>query len=296
MRPLLVALMAPAMALAGCSDGGGPERGPEDLPDAYDDIVTSQDKGAIVGIVVNEAIVPLAGVKVSLQGVGDEALTDDQGAFLFNDLEPGTYFLLASKLGYQPAQASAEAHAGDAEPPLVRIQLIADPQNLPYATTEVWEGFVSCAATVGADGVASAGGHICDESVGSRYIHEFAFADGRFPDYVQDELVWDNTQPLGDQLSPGYYRGGVTDWKSATGTSPVLLSATGDELRAEEAERGENLTSVVVRVFPGTDTGAVATYNQAFVIYHTTFYGFEPRDGWRFTEDGACEPAEKCAP
>jgi hypothetical protein len=295
MRRTLAFVALLSMALAGCSDGSKAPPAADDRPQAYDEVVASETTGSIVGIVVNQAIVPLAGVAVKLTSSGAEATTDAEGAFLFNGLEPGDYFVTASKLGYSPVQQSATVVAGEGEPPLLRIQLVADPSRMAFATTEIWEGFVSCAATVGADGAGYAGGHVCDESMGSRFIHEFAFADGRFPSYVQDEMVWDNTQPLGDSLSPGYYRGGLTDWKTVTGPSPLLLSATADEVHAEEAAQGNNLTSLTVRVFPGHTNGPVVTSNQQFTIYHTTFYGFTPREGWLFTADGACDPAEKCA-
>ena len=294
LRALPVLLLA-LVTLAGCSGGGGEAPKAQDKPQAYGHVEATDTTGSIVGVVVNEAIAPIPGVVVAIASAQREATTDAEGAFVFNGLEAGDYFVSASKLGYSTVQQSATVVAGDAEPPLLKLQLVADPENLAFATTEIWEGFVSCAVTAGADGAAYAGGHVCDESMGSRFIQEFFFADGRFPTYVQDEIVWQNTQPLGDQLAPGYYRSGLTDWKGVSGSSPLLLSATQEELRAEEQERGENLTSITVRVFPGQENGVVLTSNQQFTVYHTTFYGFTPRDGWLFTVDGACEPAEKCA-
>lgn len=294
LRALLPALLLASLTLAGCSDGGGKGAEPQDKPQAYGEVEATDTTGSIVGVVVTEAIAPIPGVLVKIASSQMEATTDSEGAFVFNGLEAGDYFLSASKLGYTTVQQSATVVAGDAEPPLIKVQLMADPTNMAFATVEIWEGFISCAATAGADGAAYAGGHVCDESMGSRYIHEFAFADGRYPAYIQDEVVWDNTQPLGDTLAPGYYRGGVTDWKGVSGPSPLLLTATDDELRAEEKAQGTNLTSVTVRVFPGQSNGAVVTSNQAFTIYHTVFYGFTPREGWLFSVDGACEPAEKC--
>ncbi len=294
--PALPVLLLAFVTLAGCSGGGeGAGAEPQDKPQAYEEVEATSTTGSIVGVVVNEAIAPIPGVVVALASAQREATTDAEGAFVFNGLEAGDYFVSASKLGYSTVQQGATVVAGDAEPPLLKIQLIADPSKTAYATTEVWDGFVSCAVTAGADGAAYAGGHVCDEDMGSRYIQEFHFADGRFPEFVQDEMVWDNTQPLGDQLAPGYYRGGVTDWKGVTGSSPLLLTATADEIHAEEGVQGQNLTSITVRVFPGQENGAVVTTNQQFTIYHTTFYGFTPREGWLFTVDGACDPAEKCA-
>ncbi|MEK6976417.1 MAG: hypothetical protein AABY18_08765 [Candidatus Thermoplasmatota archaeon] len=57
----------------------------------------------------------------------------------------------------------------------------------------------------------------------------------------------------------------------------------------------ENNTSLLVRVFPGTGTALTIAARQRFDIFVTSFYGFEPREGWAFSNDGQCLAPEDCA-
>lgn len=281
MRQALVALTLLSALLAGCS---GDPSSTEQEPAAFEEVEVTDTTGAIRGVVVNEAIVPIAAVLVTLN-TGVEATTDEQGAFVFNGLEPGTYFLSAAKAGYGSAQTSADVKAGDKSPPVTKITLVAQASEAPFTSVQVWEGFVQCAFMV----AGSAGAQACGELDG-RFIHYFSM-DAGIPDYAQAEMVWQSTQALGNDLDLEFYDGGTWYHKFTGGVSPLMLNATGEEI---EDWWTANATELPMRVFPGSSAPASVTTNQQFTVYMTMFYNFVPRQGWSFLVDGPCDEPSMC--
>src|SRR5688572_21153311 len=91
-----------ALALPGCSDEPKSD-GVADSTDDFGDlgVAPTDTRGILVGVVVDEAIRPIAEAKVALNAGGGapmEKTTDAEGRFAYGDLEPGTYFLSASHL------------------------------------------------------------------------------------------------------------------------------------------------------------------------------------------------------
>jgi hypothetical protein len=295
MRPALVAALLVVLTVAGCSDPPAPKV-QEAEPEAFEEVEVTDTTGAIRGVAVNEAIVPIPGVLVALN-TGQNASSDEQGAFVFNGLEPGTYFLTASKAGYSTVQQSAEVVAGDKEPPVTKIQLLADASTQPYTQLLTWEGFLQCGFMLSGPVFQYAGANACGPLDG-RFITSFDFDAGKQPDHVQAEAVWDGTQPLSNDLTLGYYYGGTSDWKMTYGHSPLILPTNKTEYyKAFEDDEPQNMTALRMRVFPGrTDpAGLVVTTNQAFKVYLTYFYGFKPREGWAFINDGPCSSPDLCS-
>lgn len=56
-------------------------------------------KGNILDLEANNT--PLEMVRVSIKETGDKAITDENGNFTFKDLNPGTYTVLLSFVGYE---------------------------------------------------------------------------------------------------------------------------------------------------------------------------------------------------
>src|ERR1041385_6406528 len=95
----IVAVLAGAL-LAGCSSNNhaATPAGP-----SFDDLglQATQTTGVIRGVVVADAIRPLAGAKVALSGPeGRTTNTTAQGTFGFDGLAAGTYFVRVSKAGF----------------------------------------------------------------------------------------------------------------------------------------------------------------------------------------------------
>jgi hypothetical protein len=313
MRPAIaVAFLLLTALIAGCADGGAEGTSSEPEPEAFDDVQVTSTTGAIRGVVVNEAIVPLEGALVQIAN-GANKTTDKDGAFVFNGLEPGDYFLSASLDTYNTIQQAVTVTAGDEEPPITKIMLLADPVSRPYAQLLQWDGYLTCGLMWSSSTLREApyplyiGGYLGFNACGlydDRFISDFAVGS-TIPAFVQAEAVWEGTQPLSNDLSLGYYRGGTTDWKGIYGESPLVLTANNTELNEEYDERGDdvddgvahNLTNLPMRVFPGMQdepASMVVTTNQAFTVYQTQFYGFVPREGWLFVVEGPCSTPEQC--
>ena len=303
MRPALVALLVLLALLAGCADPGSPAPQDDASPEAFDDVEVTDTTGAIRGVVVNEAIVPVEGVVLALN-TGQNKTSDAQGAFVFNGLEPGTYFITASKVGYFTVQQSVDVEAGVADPPVTKVQLAVDQASQPYAELLQWTGFLGCGFGTNGGGVRAVGVNPCAADaaacsfadvclLNTANTHDFAFGVvGKVPTFAQAEMQWEGTQAFGDGLNLGWFDEGTADFKSTTGESPLILPTNQTEILTAHDEG--NLTSLLVRVFPGTGSELTLTAQQRFDVYVTYFYGFEPRKDWAFVNEGACEPYTAC--
>lgn len=282
--PSCVMLLTTLM-LAGCS-GGNAKADSDDFDDApeFQEVVVTDDTGAIRGVVVDLAIVPVEGAAIRVTPGNLETTTGESGAFVFSELDPGTYFLRVNKPGFFATQQSVEVVAGIKDPKVVRILLEADITFAPFTQLQVWEGFLQCGFTVVVVGVNACG--VVDDG----FITYFSLSSG-IPDMAQAEMIWDSTQALSPELSLGYYQGGTTNWKNIQGASPLVLPATKAEIIAG---RGESATENPMRVFPPYTIPVGVAIQQDFTVYMTYFYGFIPREGWMFIVDGECGGPANC--
>ncbi|MGB1585657.1 MAG: carboxypeptidase-like regulatory domain-containing protein [Thermoplasmatota archaeon] len=140
----MVALLLSAL-LAGCAEELPQQEAPDETFDDVDVEVTD-DTGAIRGVVVDQAIVPLEGATVLLPLANEDVTftTDSEGRFVFNDVEPGTYFLTISKPAYESAQAPVTVEAGQSTP-VVKVQLSRLFEGDPFLEVVEYKGFVGCA-------------------------------------------------------------------------------------------------------------------------------------------------------
>src|SRR5687768_17548510 len=123
MRVLLVLAVVGCVGLGGCSGGGDGDGVADEAADFGDSGVrATATTGILLGVVVDERIIPIEGATVRLTGAAanQSKTTDAQGRFAFGDLDPGSYFLAVSHFLHAPAQTSAEVMAGEEEPPVVR--------------------------------------------------------------------------------------------------------------------------------------------------------------------------------
>lgn len=267
----------------------------------FQEVEVSDTTGAIRGLVVSEAIQPIEGVLIQLTGA-ESTTTDEQGGFVFSNLEPGDYFVTAAKLGYHPQQSHTTVVAGDKQPPITKIVLLVDAATTPFANLQVWNGFLQCGVTTrvqhGQSGVPSGLGANACGALDDRFIFYFSMAT--ITDFAQAEMVWKNTQSLSPELSLGYYQGGTTNFKNIQGPSPLILNTTKEQI---QDRRGNESDELPMRVFPpyanspGAGLPAVGvgmTVNQAFDVYMHMFWGFLPREGWTFIENGPCTRPEEC--
>lgn len=142
MHKILVVFLV-ATALAGCSETASP---PEDDGFNAIDVETSDTLGAISGVVVSETIVPIAGAAVLLVSHDTETVTDEEGRFVFEDLDPGVYFVSVEAPAFAGVQTSVEVAAGEVAKP--RILLAADSSPQPYHATLQHNGFMQAWLTI----------------------------------------------------------------------------------------------------------------------------------------------------
>lgn len=299
-KTLGVAALLAATLLAGCA--GDPAATADNPPDeVFDDLVVTASTGAIRGVVVSEAIVPIANASVALGGTDVVRQTNEAGAFTFSGLEPGTYFVKVSKPGYFEAQASTDVVAGVEEPPIVKVILAVDAENQPFTELLTWTGFFGCGLGTNAGGgigfnPCAADALLCSEAgvclLNTANTHQFPFGASRLPDLAQVEMSWEGSQPLGNDMNLGWHDEGTADFKGASGPSPLVVPATRDEILDAH---DEDITGLLARVFPGSSQELTLTLQQRFEVFVTYFYGFVPREGWAFVTDGACTTPEGCA-
>ncbi len=329
LRPTL--LTAACLLLAGCA-GTNPDATNDGLGDLdFGDVQATDTTGLIRGVAIDEAIRPLAGVLVNITGTPHSKTTGDDGSFAFAGLEPGTYFLQASKSGFETIQSSVDVLAGVDEPRIVKIQLVADPSTAPRATTYRLEGFIECSVRP------MVMGQQCGFS-SSDVVHAEWDLEG-VPELIQSEMLWASTQAAGDELSlairclpnadpaekcqdgqrtvvraeghsPQVARINAThaaEWALASGGNPVtidLFAFGRSDLDVYDEETVDGAQEPVTgnpclywpAYFPaGTclrATGPGVIVNQKVDVFTTAFYGFLPPEDWTFINDGAPQPPQ----
>ncbi len=310
MRGPLAATLLVALLLAGCSSSPPPA---EELPPAdFEELelAATDTTGVIRGIVVDDAIRPIAGAAVTLKATPPQTVTTtDDGAFGFDGLDPGTYFLSIHKIGFLDVQQSAEVVAGVEEPPIAKVQLVADGKPSPYYAEYKVEGIIECGTSAVAlcGGVhdviviacVTSGGAVCLPQPTNDAYSAFLTIDGGTPGYIQTEMVWESTQALSVDMSyalryaekttydNGMYEAGFGSFE---GPSPLVGHVSGED--ADDAELG-NRTGLVFSIFSGNQEYPVGvTVSQRYTFFIHAFYGYQPPEDWRFTTDGTVPPPQ----
>lgn len=286
MRAILLTLALLCITLAGCSEDKPDPVDPGPVPDKVE-----KGKGVIRGIVIDAAITPVQDATVA---VGDDlsTRTDADGAFLFVDVEPGTYFLTVSKPGWTEVQQNVEVVADERAPPVVKVQLQQLPGTVPVAVTQVQEGFIACSFGTPINYGSCAAG--AEENT----VLQYPF-DG-IPDTIQVEVVWESTQPSGDNLylieavcadddcpvaGENNVDGFPSRFEEGTRQSPAVARADTAFIQGRDLPGGGVLAVDVSADGPALATGVAL--DQSFTAYVTFFYNITPEEGWTFIEDGA---------
>lgn len=295
-----VSLLLLLSALAGCNSGKGGGDGGDGInvdDDEFDDLVVTQDTGVIRGVVVDEAIRPVAGAVIAIQSLAKNTTSAESGAFGFDGLAPGTYFLEVGKAGYQSVQVSADVFAGVAEPDITKVLLVADPTTSPTFVPYHFEGYIACSVR------AVIRGQSCDVAPDSNEEILFDIELDAVPTYAQGELVWDSTQAFGDELSLNWRRDDTNaDYVDIEGPSPLILTSNETVFAEQEVGAGQPLRTIIFTAHnPATEPpecipdnpvvagclwGVGVQLNQAFNLYIHVFYNMLPPEGWTFGESG----------
>ena len=310
---LLLAFLG--VAVAGCAEEGAPA----EQDDGFDEFTleATEETGIIRGVVVDETVTPVAGATIEIPSEGLSTTTSANGAFGFADLDPGVYQLRVDALGFAPTQTNAEVEAGVDKPEIVRVLLTKDASELPYVEAFTFNGFIQCSGSTPAYRVAYCGAvNLVFEIAGQEPPLQDEFIAGfdidTHPDFIQSEMVWDSTQPLGEEMlltvevdpSDGNSIGTVS------GQSPLILRADNATIAAAGMDTSGYMQQ---RVFnfehPATTPpvpvcgvpnpvhggdmcvkGFGMTIDQKFEVFTHNFHGFLPTDEWTFLDDGSPTP------
>jgi len=306
MRPGLVACLVLVALLAGCAGSKAAT------------VSASSAPGTVLlrGVVVDEAIRPVAGARLELDGVAanataGNATTGADGRFAFPGVAPGAHLVRASKVGFADAVAQADVRLGADE--AVKLVLVADASAVPYAETLKIDGFVQCGtdtfdnhfAACGSGNVGSfiacAQAGVCQGNVtDDRYIVIQWF--DREPTFLAVEVAWQETSQFAHALS--VWLGSATKeqlkfypetpdvWNVTEGPSP--LYGTMNQTMLDHSRIGKD-SWFLAQVFAGDagQTGPAAlgvVVQQRFQMFFTSFYGYVPPADWRFAEAGRAPP------
>jgi hypothetical protein len=248
-------LVLAALVLSGCSQDGGDggelqDAGLEDLG-----LEATDTTGIIRGVVVNEAIVPVPDVNITAVNAATEVVTQTnaEGFFGFDGLEPGTYFVSASKFGFIPVQTSVDVVAGEDEPDVTKLILSVDQALQPYVQVEQYTGYIGCSVTTPSISAAVCGLPGLAEATNNAFLKNFRA--NQPPAWIQMEAIWSSTQPLGGELSMSVTALGPPQVtvNSTSGTSPIFLTI--NETEAAKHHFGVNDTDITMRLFSTELTG-----------------------------------------
>lgn len=285
-----VCLLAAAILLAGCNSP--PAKSDPGVEALFEDTpAAAAGLGLIRGVVVDPALTPISGARVELTSQARETTSDEDGAFVFVDLEPGTYFLSASRPGYGTVQQSTEVRADVPEPPVVKVLLERLPGTEPRVVTLQQEGFIAC--SIGTPATI----HSCDTS-GNDNPNLFFEVEGT-PRWIQTEIAWESTQPSGDWL---YVIQGLCTcegelppfdnrFDELPDAQSIHVARADPEFLANVTVGGPDAAQLLVSVSasgpePEATNGSGLAVNQAFQVFATYFYNFDPLEDWTFTGDG----------
>lgn len=281
---------------AGCIGGDDTVDSEEDdIQERPDEIKVSETTGSIKGTVASDLFEALGGAQVLLTEIEVQTTVARNGEFVMNDLEPGTYTLVASALGYEQALRSVRVVAGEITE--VSIVMVPAESDDPYAVAFEEVGTVTIAAAWQAEipGVGCTNVDVVKNCGGIRLgtNSEHTVPSGPDVKTIMAEMVWDPAGPLGETLSldvmcddvpRNSQTGAVLEidhpcfFETTSQTSPIIH-------RIDEEhwiEHGYNYTAPwTTRIFgthgalgtydaTGIDIGAA--YEQKFTVYYTVFH------------------------
>lgn len=266
-----------ALLLAGCTNDG-PAAEAVTLGDGTQvelvEVENTATTGSISGVVVDEAIRPLAGVNVSLVGPGLTTVSNQNGLFVFEDVVPGLAVVKANGTGFLAAQTSTDVFAGNTAK--VRIVLLADPTPQPYHQTLKFDWYDEAGVALVDFAVDLFGRGIINETVPPFCdVCYFEFeVDGPFEDAIV-EAVWEDNLATPAENATEYYwtlRGVASnEYESDYFYSPGRALAPG------ATYAGETLLSINL----AADENWV-TYQQEAELFVTIFYLEGAPSGWSF--------------
>ncbi|MGB1585658.1 MAG: carboxypeptidase-like regulatory domain-containing protein [Thermoplasmatota archaeon] len=291
-------LLLLSLTLAGCAEETAGPTPAEEGPVAQFDEVT----GAVRGVVVDEQVVPVAGVTVTLADTS--TTTDADGSFVFNNVVPGSYVLEASSPLHNGVQQTITVAAGEATD-VVKIQMTRLFSEDPYVEPFQFKGRLACHLQAGLTAPCVTDFTQIVPGCGNGCVPQLRTALGDSRDFIYEitggwqthvvELTWKPTSVATSQnlgiivrdFAPG---GANHQYASSGGSDPVWLridccdphpTQGGPHSLAIPPEGYDNIMHFTgVRTEDG-QPAALAVEQEFEVFLHTFYYGIPP-EGWSF--------------
>jgi len=292
-------VLVASMALAGCA-GKGNSPG-DTLGASAPTLAVTATTGGIRGVVVDDAVRPIAKANVAVSPGNQSAATDASGFFTFSGLAAGTYFLKVSAPLYSSAQQSVDVVAGVADPKAVKIQLQRLISQTPYIQTLKFDGYIVCSLNtpvllseecgegVGVPCVAPPApcGRVGGQS--NNHIQWNIYMDSPGVASLVLEQTWDATSDAGSELYTPIGTNWVCDpncsWDSVAemnGPSPLYSYIGPDLVNSSKIHQGMNVTMFT---WAGSfDNPAGVAVNQPFTDFATISYYLPLPQGWSFVK------------
>jgi hypothetical protein len=280
-RAALLAGCILAAALAGCS--GGTET-PVDVP-------LGPGRAVFAGVVVDEAIRPVAGAVVDVTDSGQETTTDDEGAFLL-PVPVGSHAVEVRHAAFAPLRQAIDVPEAGARGIVLRFTFTAS--KAPYSTLAKYDGFVVCSLGVSlifseecGEGVGTPAGRFGKQ--GNNAIRYDFQSDSPALKTVVVEQVWEPTSDAGREMlvllrtnwtcEPAC-GGDAVGEGSVQGPSPLLLRVDEADLAAHLADPATVFTTYTLA---RNDVSQVnVLLNQGFQLFVTLFYREPAPEGYSF--------------
>jgi len=283
----LAAMVGASLLLAGCAKSAAP---------SAPGVVLDAGRVALSGVVVDEAIRPLAGAEVNVTDVGVNATTDANGLFLL-PVPPGDHVLEVRRAGFGSVRQAVTVPATGLRG--LNLQLVPGASTLPYSTLLKYDGFIVC--SLGASYIFS---EECGEGVGTpvgRYgkqsnnaIRADFSPDSPSLKTMVVEMAWQPTSEAGQQLlvllntnwtcEPAC-GGNAVGNGSVQGPSPLLLRVDEADLAGPLRSPNPVFTTYTLARNGPTDVNVVL--QQPFNLFVSMFYYEAAPPGYSFVASSA---------
>jgi hypothetical protein len=267
----LAALVGIGLLLAGCS-GSETKASPSNTISAEPPAPTA-DTGTIAGLVTNEEGLPVAGVTVAIIESQNQTESDAGGAFVFNDLMPGTYKLVTDSVGFESAARAAEVKANEVTEVKFSLKSIMVAPE-PFALTVPYTGMIQCSVTTGY-AIYPCKGVTGQDKVAFDFFHDQNYTLAEMileltwkpnSDVMGQELEFDLCKYAADRMETlcdgALGADGDDNYKYDSGGPPLTLRA--DKLDKKNNHWITGAGAAIGSPYP--------VYQQAFTIYTTICY------------------------
>jgi hypothetical protein len=260
--------------------------------------------GALYVVVTTTEMLPVRSAQVVVADTSLVALTDAAGRVVFNDVEPGSYTLLAAKPGYRALQDKGRI-ARVASDEVSEVRLGLDPAPVvtaehAYNKTHHFRGFISCAWDVKLHKYnCGRGKTVAGQNVGrdpnENSVHVWQLDNIQLQTVVS-EAVWTPTGAgLGAELYVGlysHYSCNLTSCSTSNevrgvgGRSPVSLvihEGVDQNLTKRFSRTASSYPRNAyseVKAYCAESCTAMAAFQQNYELYVTVFYAQEAPPGW----------------